>query len=211
VNCRNTQDRISPYIDGRLTGEQMLEVQGHIENCRSCRNEFMIAREAKLLLRALPQRSAHVTLERCIQISVSYDQSRSAGYAYSHSSSNAPPRGRRLATALAMSCLTIFVVAAPFGSGTVNLMRAGRLGLSNWPRLDHKNDLLDSRAVLASIQPQSSRDAFAVSNRHSGWSHYRQSASRDPQDILAFNSPATGSMSYPFSTGLGSFANYDRQ
>lgn len=209
MNCRNTQDRISPYIDGRLTGEQMLEVQGHIENCRTCRNEFMIAREAKLLLRSLPHRSPHVSLERCIQISVSFDQTRSAGFAYSHSYSNAPPRGRRLATALAMSCLTIFVVAAPFGSGTVNLMAAGRLGLSNWPRLEHKKDLLDPGTVLASIQPQSSRDAFAASNQRSGWSHYRHSTSRGPQDILAFNSPADGG--YPFSTGLGSFANYDRQ
>lgn len=209
MNCRHVQDALSPYIDGRLTGRQMLEIQEHLGGCRSCAGEFLMIREAKTLLRSLPIRTPSASFEREIRRQALLDPLRFP-LLVSPSSWSPPPRGRRLATALALSCVGIFVVAAPFGSGTVELTASRPLSLSALGHFEQKHDLLDARNLFTAFQSSaSSRDLTLVSMKPSS----RKQSSR-PQNTDLFLNTAPGAFSTqasaPFGGAMTSFASFNR-
>lgn len=39
MNCRRVESLMSAYIDGELTGAEMLEIRGHIDECAECARE----------------------------------------------------------------------------------------------------------------------------------------------------------------------------
>lgn len=53
MNCRQVMRLISAYVDGELTGVEMLEIRRHISDCAECRDEFEATRSAKLLVSRL--------------------------------------------------------------------------------------------------------------------------------------------------------------
>jgi anti-sigma factor RsiW len=53
-NCSWTRDRIDPYVDGELRGDNLGVFEGHVEACESCRQELALARSLVNELRALP-------------------------------------------------------------------------------------------------------------------------------------------------------------
>lgn len=208
VNCRHVQDALSPYIDGRLTGRQMLEIQEHLGGCRSCAGEFLMIREAKTLLRSLPIRTPSASFEREIRRQALLDPSR-IPLLVSPSSWSPPPRGRRLATALALSCVGIFVVAAPFGSGTVELTASRPLSLSALGHFEQKHDLLDARNLFAPFQSSAPRDVTFVSLKPA-----IRKRGAQPQNTDLFLNTAPGAFSTQASAQFGgamtSFASFNR-
>lgn len=130
MNCQRVQQLVSPYLDHRLTGAEMLEMQRHLEHCGSCAAEYQAALEIKVLLRSLSSREPVGSLEA--RIAQRLDQEERPG-AWIISALPAlivsppaapvrlPQRGRRLAAALALSCVGLFTIAAPFAPTTADI------------------------------------------------------------------------------------------
>jgi len=194
VNCRHVQEALSPYIDGRLTGETMLLIQHHLDGCRSCTEEYIMISEAKELLRLLPVCSPTSASERAIRLKLEYSQTQIPGI-MPQSSWSPPPRGRRLVTALAMSCLGSLVVAAPFGSGTLNMMAMRPLGFSKLAHLEQKHDVTDPSNMFAPLRPMS--DSLTLQAMPVSWS--------------AGNTPLRSRTPYYSSPYMGSGGRYDGQ
>ena len=53
MNCRNVTNKMSAYVDGELTGEEMLVIRRHLSDCETCSLEHMTVRKTKLLLSKL--------------------------------------------------------------------------------------------------------------------------------------------------------------
>jgi hypothetical protein len=131
VDCSRVQQLVSPYLDQQLTGAEMLMVQHHLGECRSCADEYRAARELKQLLGSLRLSRPESSLETRILSRLEQEERRSemllpglyprTGLPAVWQSAPAlniplppPSRGRRLGAALALSCLAVFTVAAPF-------------------------------------------------------------------------------------------------
>lgn len=54
MNCRNVHHKLSAYIDGELTGAEMLAIRSHVSNCAECEREERSQRAFKRLLGAMP-------------------------------------------------------------------------------------------------------------------------------------------------------------
>jgi anti-sigma factor RsiW len=52
--CAWTQDRIDPFVDGELDGEDLAAFEDHLEGCDSCRRELELATAVVGELRSLP-------------------------------------------------------------------------------------------------------------------------------------------------------------
>lgn len=53
MNCRHVENRLSAYLDGELTGEEMLLIRRHVSECQSCSSELESVRKTKLILSRL--------------------------------------------------------------------------------------------------------------------------------------------------------------
>ena len=120
MNCRRTRELLSPYSDGRLTGVQMLEVAQHMDHCPGCREEYHVIKEVKVLLRAVSRPQPGGLLEHEIRKRIATEEAISQ-INLCLSFSVRPQRAKRMATAMALSCISVLVVAAPFGAGTLAL------------------------------------------------------------------------------------------
>jgi len=132
VNCRSAQQLISPYLDQQLTGAEMLAMQQHLAECAACAAEHRQVCEVRRLLRSLSAISPDKPLETRITQRVA--ASSSAGWKFKTSvgalwnapeALSYPQRGRRLAGALALSCVALLMLAAPFAPSTGDAAQAG--------------------------------------------------------------------------------------
>lgn len=39
MNCKSVEQRLSAYLDGELTGTEMMAIRGHLHDCRACEEE----------------------------------------------------------------------------------------------------------------------------------------------------------------------------
>lgn len=44
MQCEHVRSRFSDYLDGAVTGREMMEISAHMEQCKSCASEFAIWR-----------------------------------------------------------------------------------------------------------------------------------------------------------------------
>ncbi len=123
MNCHHARQLISPYLDHQLSGREKLALQDHLALCASCDRERQSLRQVKLLLRGLAEprlprdfSSGDFSQRFSATVSLRLEQPGSAlpGWRVMHLPPPRPQRGRRLATALALSCLTIVSFALPF-------------------------------------------------------------------------------------------------
>jgi anti-sigma factor RsiW len=54
MSCRAVQIKLSAYLDGEMTGSEMLSVRAHVNQCPDCRQELESLRNIQLILRGLP-------------------------------------------------------------------------------------------------------------------------------------------------------------
>jgi len=110
VNCRRVQDLLSPYVDERLTGQQMLEVRSHLDSCRSCAHEYMMQRQVKILLRSAAMKNPGLYFEARLRSQLAAER-QAARLSLSMPAFSLTNRGRRMAYAMAFSCVSIFSLA----------------------------------------------------------------------------------------------------
>lgn len=54
MSCNRVQPRLSAYLDGEMSGVEMLQFRSHINSCRDCQNELDGLRSVQAVLRDLP-------------------------------------------------------------------------------------------------------------------------------------------------------------
>ncbi len=175
MNCRTVIPLLTPYLDQRLTGQQMLEVECHLAKCEDCSQELEAIQQGKNLLRSLVQKSPGVEMEvRLVQIM-------QHGPDMGHGPWSLPEapyrRGQRLAKALAFSMFVVLVAAAPFApqAGDMTLHPVALQTFSHLFVLDTKtglpghDSLLQSRFPVGSDVPlPSSQTSFGIPSSQSG-------------------------------------------
>lgn len=53
MNCRRVVNSISAYVDGELTGTEMLEIRRHLGECPDCHEEYETIRQVKFSIAGL--------------------------------------------------------------------------------------------------------------------------------------------------------------
>lgn len=66
MNCRRVVNSISAYVDGELTGAEMLELRRHIGKCPDCMDEYESLRMTKLAVSRLGTVTPREDLAACI-------------------------------------------------------------------------------------------------------------------------------------------------
>ncbi len=112
MNCHRARQLISPYLDQQLTGREMLALQQHFSECASCEAERRSIRQVKTLLRGLHEPRPRADLPGVIAVRLSEAEQPLWRVLSLPVAPSSAPRGRRLATALALSCLTVLSFAA---------------------------------------------------------------------------------------------------
>jgi anti-sigma factor RsiW len=136
LNCHHARQLISPYLDQQLTGREMLALQDHFAFCTSCEREMQSIRQVKALLRGLREPRAPRDLSAAITLRLEQSEAGAQSWHLLRLSAlGVPPlslpnphRGRRLASALALSCLTVVSFALPFAPEARDAARSSLLG-----------------------------------------------------------------------------------
>jgi anti-sigma factor RsiW len=116
---------ISAYLDHQLTPKQMHMVEDHLAFCARCDEEYQAVRDAKYALRSLASRTPDELAFR-IAARLHSEGARAHGL-YAHPP--LPPSviaTRRTFTAVAFSCVCLFLVAGPFSPATVERYQSWR-------------------------------------------------------------------------------------
>lgn len=156
MNCHRARQLISPYLDQQLTGQQMLELQQHLAHCASCNAERLSIAEVKRLLRGLYATRPRPELsQRIVEQMMQQEQNGLP----SLSLPPVPQRGRRLALSLALSCLTVLTVAAPFAPGA---LQQARRSAPATPTPDPLMMSADTSGLLTLTPPPPGRSGFVT-------------------------------------------------
>jgi anti-sigma factor RsiW len=112
MNCRRVVSLMSAYVDGELTGAEMLAIRRHISDCRDCSAEYESLKMTKLALARLRTIRPRKDLTACIirkldQVSIPPYQ-RAINVIYGYVARRLSP----VATALAVSGLVLAILAA---------------------------------------------------------------------------------------------------
>lgn len=83
MNCTQTKSLLSPYLDGMVTGRQMLDLTRHFEACENCRREYELLRQTQQLLTKIGRRKAPEDLALKLRLAISREAAR-ARQPYSH-------------------------------------------------------------------------------------------------------------------------------
>lgn len=66
MNCHRVVNLISAYVDGELTGAEMLEIRRHLSECSECMEEYESIRMTKLVVTRLRNVTPSRDLAACI-------------------------------------------------------------------------------------------------------------------------------------------------
>jgi hypothetical protein len=71
MQCPQAKRLFSPYLDGAVTGAQMLELQDHLSGCRACHREYQALRRSQQLLVSLERPKAPADLGLKLRLAIS--------------------------------------------------------------------------------------------------------------------------------------------
>jgi anti-sigma factor RsiW len=72
MNCKHVRGSLSAYLDRELSGDEMIAIRKHLDECRCCREEAESYRSLKCLLGGLPTPEPSGTFEERLVQSVVY-------------------------------------------------------------------------------------------------------------------------------------------
>ena len=153
MNCRRVNDLIAPYVDERLTGEQMLEVRRHLDNCPSCSREYLAQRQVKIMLRTVAMKKPVVMFEARLYSQIATERQSSALAIAFPTFMNG--RGRRMAYAMALSCVTVLSLAHATSQ---------KMAMDGAPMRPVQMDAELSNGILTDLEGQNITSAFRESS-----------------------------------------------
>jgi hypothetical protein len=71
TNCAQTKKLFSPYLDGRVSGAEMLALTRHVEQCPACEREFAAMQRTQQLLASLGPKKAPADLALKLRLAIS--------------------------------------------------------------------------------------------------------------------------------------------
>lgn len=71
MKCSQARSLLSPYLDGMLTGKQMLALGAHLDVCEICSREYAALRRTQQLLASVPRRKAPEDLALKLRLAIS--------------------------------------------------------------------------------------------------------------------------------------------
>ena len=71
MTCRQAQRRFSPYLDGAVTGTEMLALQSHLAGCEPCHQRYQELRRAQQLLMSVARPKAPEDLALRLRVAIS--------------------------------------------------------------------------------------------------------------------------------------------
>ena len=75
--CNQVQARLTDYLDGRLTGREMQEMEAHLQACQECAQEWKSLRDLETALAGLGPVEEPADLPLRIRVAVSQERARS--------------------------------------------------------------------------------------------------------------------------------------
>ena len=132
MNCHHARQLISPYLDQQLTGREMLALQDHFRVCTSCEREMQSIRQVKALLRGLREPGPPRSFPSSVALRLKQTEMQPWHFLCLTSLDRQkmqlrlprPQRGRRLASALVLSCVSLVSFALPFAPEARNAARS---------------------------------------------------------------------------------------
>ena len=76
LRCPQAKNLFSPYLDGMVTGTEMLALQDHWENCTACSAEFESLRRTQQLLGSMPRPKVPPDLGLKLRVAISREAAR---------------------------------------------------------------------------------------------------------------------------------------
>jgi hypothetical protein len=73
MNCSQAKSLFSVFLDGAVTGKQMLAISQHLDTCPSCQELYRSLRQTQQLLTGIGRRKAPVDLALKIRLAVSHE------------------------------------------------------------------------------------------------------------------------------------------
>lgn len=112
MNCSRVVNSSSAYVDGELTGAEMLEIRRHLSNCRECSEEYEFVRATKLAVARLrtvapPEHLVASIVARLDQVSIPPYQ-RALNVLFKFAAKKLSP----VAAALAVSGIALAILSA---------------------------------------------------------------------------------------------------
>jgi anti-sigma factor RsiW len=84
MNCVEAKSLLSPYLDGMLTGTEMLALSAHFKSCTRCDREYMSLRQTQQLLASVGRRKAPEDLALKLRLAISREPSQSRRRLFDH-------------------------------------------------------------------------------------------------------------------------------
>jgi len=77
MTCAQARPLFSPYLDGAVTGAQMINLSDHLETCDCCRQQYVSLRHTQQLLTRVGRRKAPPDLALNLRIAISQEVAQS--------------------------------------------------------------------------------------------------------------------------------------
>jgi hypothetical protein len=71
LQCPRAKRLMSPYLDGAVTGTEMLALEGHLSDCRACHHEYQALRRTQQLLVSVGRPKVPVDLGLKLRLAIS--------------------------------------------------------------------------------------------------------------------------------------------
>jgi len=71
MTCTEIRKLFSPYLDGRVSGSEMLALTGHVEECSACAREYAATQRAQQLLAGVGRKKAPADLALKLRLAIS--------------------------------------------------------------------------------------------------------------------------------------------
>jgi hypothetical protein len=75
MNCAETRQLFSPYLDGRVSGSEMRALTRHVEQCAGCEREYVAMQRTQQLLSSLAPKKVPVDLALKLRVAISREAS----------------------------------------------------------------------------------------------------------------------------------------
>jgi hypothetical protein len=79
LTCGQAQRKFSPYLDGAVTGTEMLALQEHLSGCAPCRERYQELLRTQQLLVSVPRPKAPEDLALRLRVAISRERAQAAG------------------------------------------------------------------------------------------------------------------------------------
>ena len=77
MKCTEAKSRFSPYLDGAVTGTEMLTLARHLDSCGRCKREYVSLRQTQQLLTEIGRRKAPEDLSLKLRLAISREVAQS--------------------------------------------------------------------------------------------------------------------------------------